>query len=338
MRRTKQSLRMMPVAVMTSLLTLMFAFGPSAVSAAGQKTGKDVEYEAGFYYTIKPGDTLWDISQRFSDTPWQWPDLWSENEQIPNPHWIYPGERIRLYRKTEKDRQEIAQKEVPKITPQVEASTQPEKTAPEVHYFYSRMDRVGFIRKPPVKPNGVIFKVLDDKQLISIDDLVYLRNPQSGPVTDLTPGSRWTIYRPLAPTDDRVSKETIGTNSYRNIQVDDLIMPFKDSISEVAVSESTPGIDGKIIASEEHTKLIGEQVVAFIDKGEKDSVLPGQIYGIIEQETAKLGPGNSKTVTLEPVNIGSLIVLHTEQTTSTVLITDARRKITPNTRIRAMAD
>ncbi|MEJ2041114.1 MAG: LysM domain-containing protein [Desulfosarcinaceae bacterium] len=361
MRRTKQSLRMMPVAVVTGLLTLMFAFGPSAVSAAGQKTGKDVEYEAGFYYTIKPGDTLWDISQRFSDTPWQWPDLWSENEQIPNPHWIYPGERIRLYRKTEKDRQEIAQKEVPKITPQVEASTQPEKTAPEVHYFYSRMDRVGFIRKPPVKPNGVIFKVLDDKQLISIDDLVYLRNPQSGPVTDLTPGSRWTIYRPLAPTDDRLSKETIGTqhylvgtlevtrnegeyaiakviNSYRNIQVDDLIMPFKDSISEVAVSESTPGIDGKIIASEEHTKLIGEQVVAFIDKGEKDSVLPGQIYGIIEQETAKLGPGNSKTVTLEPVNIGSLIVLHTEQTTSTVLITDARRKITPNTRIRTMAD
>jgi len=65
-------------------------------SAAEQTPQKgDVEYEAGFYYTVKKGDTLWDLSQRFSDTPWQWPDLWHENQQLPNPHWIYPGERIR---------------------------------------------------------------------------------------------------------------------------------------------------------------------------------------------------------------------------------------------------
>ena len=37
------------------------------------------ETETGFYYTVKEGDTLWDLSQRFMDTPWVWPDLWNEN-------------------------------------------------------------------------------------------------------------------------------------------------------------------------------------------------------------------------------------------------------------------
>ena len=35
-----------------------------------------VESETGFYYTIQKGDTLWDLSQQFSDSPWLWPELW----------------------------------------------------------------------------------------------------------------------------------------------------------------------------------------------------------------------------------------------------------------------
>ena len=43
-----------------------------------------VEHETGFYYTVQKGDTLWDLSQQFSDTPWQWTELWNENQQIAN--------------------------------------------------------------------------------------------------------------------------------------------------------------------------------------------------------------------------------------------------------------
>src|SRR5215217_8637301 len=50
-------------------------------------------------YVVVPGDTLWSISQRYTDSPWRWPELWGFNkEQIRNPHLIYPGYVIVLDR------------------------------------------------------------------------------------------------------------------------------------------------------------------------------------------------------------------------------------------------
>ena len=47
-------------------------------------------------YTIKKGDTLWDISAKFLKDPFLWPKLWERNPYITNPHWIYPGNQIQL--------------------------------------------------------------------------------------------------------------------------------------------------------------------------------------------------------------------------------------------------
>ncbi len=81
-----------------SIIALAFLV-PGAVFGQAPSAPLTIKPDAPDRYVVVPGDTLWGISQRYTDSPWRWPDLWNLNrEQIRNPHLIYPGYVIVLDR------------------------------------------------------------------------------------------------------------------------------------------------------------------------------------------------------------------------------------------------
>ena len=111
-------------------------------------------------------------------------------------------------------------------------------------------------------------------------------------------------------------------------------MAYSPRHARIELKPSTPGIDGQIIISEDHTTLTGDFTLAFIDKGRSDNIDVGQQYSIYNTQKTVLGKSEIETKQLPPVDIGTLLVLHTEQTTSTVIITKAVKNIAPGERFR----
>jgi hypothetical protein len=322
------------VGVFLATLTLVW-FGYGAGWAAD--TGGIVETENGYYYTVQKGDTLWGLSQRFSTTPWVWPELWEENKQIANPHLIYPGQKIRLMRK------------------KGAAGPADGPGMDFIHYYFSPIDHVGFIRKTPVVPQGTIFKVRDRaRSMISIDDIVYI-NPEGQAA--LKPGERHTIYRTFDPIVDGKTKELIGTQhllcgvleilqkepdfavakvikAYRPIQLTDKLMPYNRRLPRIPLTPSQPGIEGLIIKPEEKRDMVAETQIAFIDRGKAHGIRLGQLYSIYYRDEHELGTPRAPKKVVTPVDYGELIVIHVEENTATVLITNSEKEFFAGTRVR----
>lgn len=315
--------------IMASLALIL----PAAAYSGSNIEDHIIETETGIYYIVQPGDTLWDLSHKFSDSPWLWPDMWNENQQITNPHLIYPGDRIKLYRRTDVNRVQTKASE-PKPTGKT--------------YTYHDIDAVGFIRKKALEPSGIIIGVERSKNIVSDYDEVYI-TPKPG--RTFAVGEKYTVYRTLNEIADNDNSAYIGIQhyllgvveitqvtpdvaigsikkSFRAMAVDDKVTPYLKRPAIIEIKESVPGLTGKLISTEDHNNLIAQYRTAFIDKGETDGIEIGQYYTILNKiKDRVISGGKEKTINIPPRKMGSILVLHTEENTATVLIVQSEPNI-----------
>jgi hypothetical protein len=304
-------------------------------AAASDESSSKIELESGIYYTVKKGDTLWDISNRYFNTHWRWPQIWSENQQIMNPHRIFPGERLRLYHQ---------------IWDASHESESPDQTATDRlpviesrYYVYSFIHRIGFVKEQPVESSGQVALVKGDKAvqktMLGQDESIYVTPSGNMP---LKVGDVYAVYRPPMPVTDPESNNLVGFQYYMTglirivenredfavakiekafhyIMADDLLLPYEPRSPKIRMIPGKDDIDGKILKAEEGAEMFGDSTVAFINKGTEDGVQVGQAYAVYEEY--------STDVMSDKVDFGSLLVLHAEPTNATVLITRSDRTI-----------
>ncbi|MFP4040857.1 MAG: LysM peptidoglycan-binding domain-containing protein [Desulfosudaceae bacterium] len=219
--------------ILVGLIGCFLGYGVSLAETPVSEAESGEDFTPGFYYTIQKGDTLWDLSQRFYDSEFAWPDLWGQNKDLTNPHWIYPGNRIRLYQKTEalaiEDKDEPVEEKMPEIievakpeeevpAPEPEPVPEPE---PEIYFHYPQIDQVGFVKKLSATKMfdeqadplaiGEIFKSKGEtKEMISQNDFVYIHHVDNNNDDAFIVGNQYAVYKPLKKVTDPHSGDYAG--------------------------------------------------------------------------------------------------------------------------------
>ena len=79
-----------------ALLITTFSSAMLMSAAHANNPPPAIKADAPNRYIVKKGDTLWDISGRYLDSPWRWKEIWATNKQIKNPNLIYPNDILIL--------------------------------------------------------------------------------------------------------------------------------------------------------------------------------------------------------------------------------------------------
>jgi len=170
----------------------------------------DLAPDAPDRYTVKPGDTLWDISKVFLRSPWRWPELWGMNRDgVANPHLIYPGQLLVLLKRdgraTLQFGSAVGSGGVVKLSPQARGSQIdriPVAAIPQ-HLIQPFLNEAVVLDTDQLDAAPRIVAGEDGHVLLGKGDLAYVRGA-------LREQRDWRLFRKPVPLKDPENGEVLG--------------------------------------------------------------------------------------------------------------------------------
>jgi len=254
-------------------------------------------------HVVRSGDTLWDICSYYFNNPWEWPKIWSYNPQITNPHWIYPGDLVRLLPRGQFS-QSVPSNEG-ELKPQATTPPPVDHIPPPARRIGVGLQQVAFVEKSDLDRSITIDGSVDEKTLLGKGDAVYLSYPTNNPPQV---GKTYSIYVPDNPVHgngkdygayvrllgtvrvDSVKQDkrahAIITDSNMEIQRGAKVGPLLKEFSTVPNVPPKVDLQGSIIAMLTREHLIGQGELVFIDQGQGSGLEVGNRMYVVRRGDA----------------------------------------------------
>ena len=247
-------------------------------------------------HLVRRGDTLWDLCNHYYQNPWAWPKVWSYNPQVANPHWIYPGDQLRLTNPNEPGASALASKRPGSSTIGGQgAFTARRPLVPKDTIFLRDQ---GFIGDPKRDVWGELIGSDEEQMMLAEGNHVVLifrpgvtvtrgqdltifngiRQPQDVPGARKPPGEivavRGTVRILEFNPDTRMAKGVL-TESVDVIERGAKVGPIGRRFDVVPPRKTQAKVATRILTSIYPNVYIAQQQIAFLDKGSEDGLLPG---------------------------------------------------------------
>jgi LysM repeat protein len=274
----------------------------ASVTESTAPTAQLIRPDAPMNYTVKRGDTLWDIAAVFLKDPWFWPEIWQINPQVENPHLIYPGDVLSLaYGAGGDARVSISQYSGARLHPRLrsDALDGPIDTIP-FEAIAAFLTRPTILTKEQALASPHILAFRDHhmiggngheiyvKDLNGTLDQSYLVMHVGDPIRDI--GSREIIgYQGIyvatavvkVPGD--VTKAVLTEGSREALEGDRLISQEGETSLNFSPHAPTTAIDGQIIAVADGAEQIGQFQVVVLNRGSNEGLSAGTVLAVDQQ-------------------------------------------------------
>lgn len=298
-------------------------------------------------YTVERGDTLWDISERFLDSPWLWPEIWHVNPEIDNPHLIYPGDEIRLVYIDGEPRLTVdrGQRTV-RLSPEVrEEELEPAISTIPMEAIRPFLDRSRVVDEGTLEDAPYVVAGEDERVLASRGDNIYVRRLPEGDNRSET----FAIVRRGDPYVDPESDEVLGfegrylgdarvtrqgdpgtarvTRSNREIRAGDRLLETTSGAIRTNFQPRAPegDVEGHIIDVMDGVSQIGQFDVVVLNRGSRDGLEEGNVLAVYKAGREVEDDIADETVTLPEERAGELIVFRVYDKLSFGLVMNATR-------------